>query len=189
MVNNKGLSLVELITVIAIMAVLTSIVAMGVSAVYGLDAKECVSSLNGYMKQAKTSALSKDAEELKIYQESDGKYYVDFVIYQYQEDPTSHAWVSVEKSRQTELIGKKSVRIECKCENINGTSGPSVIIDSLTNNSVTLGFNRSSGAFLPVKINDVVVSDEIFCTEIVVSRGSKSYSIEIIPETGKHWIK
>ena len=186
--DNRGLSLMELIAVIAIMAVLTSFLAMGVSAIFGMDAKECASALNGYMKETKNSALSKDDQEIKIYKDVDGKYYVDFVVYQYEDDLSSPGAPPslVPNAVETECIGKSSVTIVCRFSGSH-TITIGALSDSVTPDSVTLGFDRASGAFKTAKINDS--NTTLYCEEITVSKGSKSFTIEMIPKTGKHSLK
>jgi len=184
MKNNEGLSLVELIIVVSIMAVLIGFISIGFNVVSGMDAKECANDLNAYLKETKTSALSKDYQELKIYVGADGKSYVDFVVYQYQDDPANPGVVlpdPVPVVSRTELIGKSSVSIQCKF------SDGSLLNIGTASGNVTLGFDRASGAFTYAKINDIQTS--LYCTQINITKKSRSYTIELIPSTGKQILK
>ncbi|MEG1848278.1 MAG: prepilin-type N-terminal cleavage/methylation domain-containing protein [Lachnospiraceae bacterium] len=177
MKQNKGFSLVEIIIVITIMTVLAGLMSVSVSLIFGLDAKKCAKQLEGYLNLAKTNALSKDAEELRIYRGSDQQYYVDFVEYYYTGEVTNPTLTS--KVIQTELIGKDTVTITYTL-----TSGSTGQID--VGKSITIGFHRSTGAFQAVKINDTQTA--AYCTALTIARGTKQYTIEMIPETGKHII-
>lgn len=182
MKNNKGFSIIELIVVLAVVAVLTSVVSMSVGFVFGLDAKECAQELDDYLKMTKTSALSKDAQELKIYRKaSDNKYYVDFIEYSLN---TGAGGTPVLKPRtlKTECIGKETVTIEYV---LTDSSGYKKTIDDT--HSITIGYDRSTGAFQKVKENSSVTTK--YCSSIIITRGSREYILELVPETGKHFIK
>ena len=185
MKNNTGFSLVELIVVIAIMAMLIGVIALGYSSIAGTDAKECASDLNTYLAETKTGTLGKDYQELRIFADvTTNEKKAEFVIYQYQADPAHPGEVLLEMAKEvirTEVVGKSSVEITCTF-----SDGSEIPIDS-TGKSVTLAFNRASGAFVPAKINDVQTTLE--CVLITIRKGSRVYSIELITKTGKHRIK
>jgi len=179
--NNAGFSLVELVVVIAIMAVLVGVIAIGYNSITGTDARECMSDLNAYLSETKTGTLGKDYQELKLYATTDGEKRVDFVIYQYVADPAAPGAVlpdMVPNISRTETIGKKSVEITCTFSDGN------VIAINPAGDTVTLAFNRASGAFVAAKINDTQTT--AYCTLIQVTKGSKVYTMELIPTTGKH---
>ena len=181
MKKNAGFSLVELVVVIAIMAILVGVIAIGYNSIMGTDARECASDLNAYLAETKTGTLGKDYQELKLYATVDGEKKVDFVIYQYEADPATPGAVlpdMVPAVNRTETIGKKSVEIKCTFSDGN------VITIGPAGDTVTLAFNRASGAFVCAKINDLQTT--AYCTQIRATRGSKVYTIELIPTTGKH---
>lgn len=184
MKDNSGLSLVELTIVVAIMAILIGLVSMGVSVIWGMDAKKAAGKIDSYLKETKTAALGRDFQELKIYADGTGDYYADFVIYEYQQDPANPGVVlpnPVPVVSKTEYIGKKTVTITCRLQD------GSVLTISPGGNTLTLGYNRASGAFTYAKVDDIVSAT--YCTEINLVQGSKTYSLELIPSTGKHRYK
>ena len=185
MKDNTGFSLVELVVVIAIMAILIGVIALGYGSIAGTDAKECASDINTYLAETKTGTLGKDYQELKIYADATtNEKKVDFVIYHYEADPAHPDKVLPNMTPEvtgTETVGKSSVEITCTF-----SDGPPIVIDS-AGNSVTLAFNRASGAFMHAKINDVQTTSD--CILITIKKGSRVYSIELIPKTGKHRIK
>lgn len=181
MKNDKGYSLIELIVVISIMAVVMGFVSMGLRSIFSLDAKECAYDLNACLKETKTDALSKDFQELRLYKNAAGEVYADFVVYHYQEDASNPGYFAPDLAselKKSVLIGKQSVAVK-----FYFTDGTDVLLEPATN-SVTLGFDRSSGAFTFAKIDDV--QSTTYCNLIEVSRGSKIYSIILSPATGKH---
>lgn len=184
MKRNAGLSLVELVITISIMAVLVGFLSISIVSVFGLEAKACASDLNAYLKETKTAALSKDYQELKIYAEPTGMKSVDFVVYQYQEDPLDPGVVLPDPMPvvyKTEHLAKEQVEIR-----FTFSDGSSLTLGGAAN-SVTLAFQRSSGAFAYAKINDVEISG--YCTLIEVERAGKVYEIQLVPSTGKHFIQ
>lgn len=182
MCKNKGFSLVELIVVIAIMAVMTGLVSMGIGAISGLEAKECAMDLDGYLKQAKTSALSKEGQKLTIQKDStDQNYYVLFAVQKWGKDALGNA-VSTEEVTSKELIASDSVTITCHITN------GSVYTIGTDAQSVAISFNRSSGAYEDVFVDAAKITGEN-CDLITITKAGKTYEIEMIPETGKHLIK
>ena len=184
MKNNRGLSLVELIITISIMAVLVGFISISMVSVFGLEAKACASDLNAFLKDTKTLALIKDYQELRIYADATGTKNVEFVQYVYQEDPANPGVVLPDPQPQvarTEFLAKDSVEIRFLF-----SDGSVSTLGGVTT-SVTLAFDRSSGAFVYPKINDVEVNR--YCTGIEVERAGKTVTIQMAPTTGKHWIQ
>lgn len=183
MKQNKGFTLVELIIVIAIMAIVTGLVSMSMAFVLGLDARQCAQELDGYLKLTKTKALSKNAEELRIYQDAGNKqFYVDFVESSYTGTDVNNP-IPTTRTVQTEMIGKSAVAMTYTLSDAGGT------IRQIGNggDSISIGFDRGTGAFKRVKINNV--ESLYYCAKITITRGSREYVIEMVPETGKHRIQ
>ena len=177
--NNKGYSLVELVAVIGIMAVLTGFLMLSVRILTGWNVNQCAEEISGHLNNVKTNALSKQGGEMKIYLGASGSYYVDYVEYVYEDDGHGNPVLVANTVRTYELGGQK-VSVSLTYED-----GTHTIIEGT--NTVSLGFNRSSGAYTYPKINDVEYSS--YCTQIDVSRGSKTRTILIVPITGKHEIQ
>lgn len=163
--NNKGLSLVEVIIVVCIMTVLTAMVSIGVGSVMTKPADECaekiVSSING----ARVSAMGKKSYDVVIKQDSSG------------------AEIFIELNGNSKKIGRKGITITCTKKKKDGTGATS--FDLSTKKSITLSFDRSTGGFKPVKVGTDPADADVFLTEIVVSMGSRSKTIQLIPITGK----
>lgn len=177
--NNKGYSLIELVAVIGIMAVLTGFLMLSVRILIGWNVNQCAEEISGHLNNVKTNALSKQGVEMKIYQRASGGYQVDYIEYVYEDDGLGNPVLVANTIRSYEVGGDK-VSVSLTYEDGTHTS-----IDGV--NVVSLGFNRSSGAYTYPKINDVEYLS--YCTQIDVSRGSKTRSILLVPITGKHEIQ
>ncbi|MCR4787628.1 MAG: type II secretion system GspH family protein [Lachnospiraceae bacterium] len=64
--NNRGLSLVELIVVIAIMAILIGAAGFGLSLLFGTEAKQAAYRTEAELNDAKTGTLTKAGEDIVI---------------------------------------------------------------------------------------------------------------------------
>lgn len=105
------------------------------------------------------------------------------MVYHYQEDatdPSKFALDLASEVKKSVLIGKQSVTVKFYFS--DGTNIP--LLEPALTHSVALGFNRSSGSFTKAKIDDV--QSTAYCNLIEVSRGSKTYSIQLSPATGNH---
>lgn len=175
--NNCGYSLSELIIVIAIIAILSSFATMAISVLIGMDAKECAEDISSHLKNVKTNALSKVGAEMRITRDSlTDEYMLEYVEYNYQEDASGNL-VEVDTVTKTYVLGKEKCTINCifsdgRKEKISST------------NEVTIGFDRSSGVFSEVKLNNLAQTD-VYCTSIEITRNSIIYGIDMIPQTGK----
>lgn len=123
--KNKGFSLIELIVVIAIMAVAMAIGGYALSAVSLANAKSCANEINSALEMTRTHACSSDNQSnVKFYRESDGT-------------------LMMKKNYEgvAKKIGSKVVILEYSVddgknyEKVTDTTG------------ITFTFNRSSGAF------------------------------------------
>ncbi len=174
--NNHGYSLAELIIVIAIMVVMVGAVTFTVSLVFGWDSKQCAEELSGHLNNVRTSSLSKLGAEMRLVRDASDHYFVEYVEYKYVDDGMGNPILSSEIVKEYE-VGKSSETIVCVLSN-----GTNVTISSLQ--SVTIGFDRSSGACTDVKENDVTTAG-VYCESIEVTRANRTYAVILIPETGK----
>ena len=163
--DNKGLSLIEVIIVICIMTVFVGIVSVGVGSVMTKPADECAEKLVSSINNARVSAMGKMNYELIIKQDGD------------------KAEIFIEVNGKSTRIGKKGIEVTCTKAKKDGTSASSFYLNSAQ--KVTLSFDRSTGGFKPVKIGDSSVDPDYYLTQIVVTMGSRSSTIKLVPITGK----
>ncbi len=182
MKDDRGFSLVELIIVVAIMAVMGGFLFYGFSLLTGQNAKECANDLAAALNKEKNQALTKSATVdcyLELMHKSDG-YYVRYYIpaSAIAKGSSDADWVLAEE----EKIGKNAVDVTCT---LDGTDV--VIADS---RSVKIIYDRINGSVKgavisdgsTVKVDSITEYQQISFT---IDCG-RTYKIELFPATGKH---
>ncbi|PXV93318.1 prepilin-type N-terminal cleavage/methylation domain-containing protein [Lachnotalea glycerini] len=159
MENNKGLSLIELIVVIAIIAILSAGTVISIGLIFQSDVKECSHKLAGYIGQAKITTMSKVSGDLELYQDASDKDY----------------YVTISSETTPYKIGNSGLTITCVT-----TLGNEIVISNT--NTLKLKFDRSSGAFKYLE------GTTDYCNQIKIQKKTKEISIYLIPETGKYYI-
>lgn len=182
--DNRGFSLVELMIVIAIMAIMSAFIFIGSALLAGQYARECASDISAALNKEKNYALTRSATidcYMELVYDTDG-YYIRY--YQPKNaivkgDAPSSDWVLADE----EKVGKSSVNVRCIFDD-----GSTVPIG--TGQSVKFVYDRISGAFKETTVSDgaspgVGGAGTTFCTGITVS-GGRTYDITIYKDTGKH---
>lgn len=179
MKRNEGFSLVELIVVIAILAVLSTAAVMGIGMVSGWRMNQCVSLLDSGLKETRVDALSREAAYLTISCDENGNYYME---------GTRHP---------KEKIAGSSITI------VYTTDAQTKEAAITPEQPLTLSYDRASGAFLPVLEWDAESGTyipkqadagedavSVYCTSIQIRAGEeKSTTIRLVKSTGKHVIE
>lgn len=198
--NDRGFSLVELIVVIAIMAVLLGVMALSLNLLMGTEAKQACSKLDGQLNEVKTSAMSRYDETLKL------KYYskadtdaetgvdngIDKPGYYAVKDittltkPADDNPTAIEKSvgAENRRIGSDRVKIT-----VINDSGISNVIksDSQTGvGEVLIKYDRATGALKGLDIDGTAAGN---LKSITFESGVRKYTISFEQSTGKHWIE
>ena len=170
--NNKGYSLLELIVVMAILAILSAGVMYSFSMVTGYRAKQAAEVVSQAMSETKVDAMSKDFAYMEIYKDGD--------LYKLKRNGGG----------QEEVLGNKSVTIS-----YDTGSGLKVLSGAKgTNQSLCITYEKGTGAFRPLldasKINATTktletLKPECYCKEIVITAGSKTKKLVLLRDTGK----
>lgn len=164
MKNNKGFSLLEMIIVIAILAIVTSISFVGLGYLYSTNIKSSIKKINSSLlkTQSYTTAKSIGGRDvgMRIKKESDG-YYIEYLGIPGQED---------------EKIGKTNLTVICYY--VGGSTG-SETVD--TGNSVDIYFDRSTGGLLPRTAG----GDDYWNTIEITANGANRCTVTISKITGK----
>lgn len=188
--NNKGLSLVELIVVIALMAVLIGIGGFSFSLLFGTQAKACAQNVSAKLNETKTGCMSRYNEEMTLsYRyatdtdeaiKSDG-YYAENWMW------TMNKAGNEVKASDSEIrkMGSSRVVIEVY---MTGLSGPFNLNEG-SGNSVTVSFDRASGAFEEAKATVNGVDCTGYIEKITFQSGLRTYTITMVPKTGKHTLQ
>lgn len=156
--NNRGISLTELIVVIAIIGVLAGggISMMGL--IPRMQVNGCVQDFAGHMSEVKTKTMSFQSVYAELYQDDSGVY------------------LQVHKGSDVEeavLIGEKGVCVKAV---IGGTEV------ELNSKELTLSYDRSSGAFQDVTVSDGTTGE---CTCITFYKGSTERKATLVKLTGR----
>lgn len=172
--KNAGFSLIELVVVIAVIVVLGGIGLTWLSSMSGYRARECAGKVASTLNGSKVKALSKQQNtgdaywELKL--ESDGKYYVTTYYPNYSGGSISSY------DEETSKVGRSSgIKITYT------DNGGEHDVDA--SNPLCLCYDRSIGALYVGSTGSVDKTSNI--SKITVSKGSRSYNIEIVAKTGK----
>ena len=190
--NNKGLSLVELIVVIAIMAVVIGIGTVSFQLLFGTQAKACAQKFSGMLNETKTGCMSRYDETMVLswrkrlpstdpaYEPaiiSDG-YYTENTIYTIKKDATPI------EAGDTEFRKMGGGRVVIK---VYMTGVP--VFELAEGNSITISFDRASGAFDKA---EAVVNGSIYTgyiEKMTFQSGLRTFTIEMVQETGKHTLQ
>ena len=158
MKNNKGFTLVELIVVIALMAIIAGVSTTVISSVSKQELKDFTNNLDAMLCQTKVetmSGLPDPALEIAIV---DGEYRA--TLYKYHRDPENRAEV------KSQYLGEDY--LTCAVPGI--TMGPGKII--------RFTYNRSTGELQDNTLTELIVSD----------KSGTEYEIQFFPQTGYHKI-
>lgn len=157
--NQKGFSLIELLVTITILTLVTSFSIISYGLVVGQNIKGCTSDVQSYIARTRVEALSRQETKLTLSVSDLGVF----------------AKLSIES--EAKKIGRPSISISYTTD-----KGNTVTLSSTQN--LVLSFDRSTGAFMPLE----GTTDE-FCTAIILTSGSQTRTITLIPKTGKYYLE
>lgn len=162
--DQRGLSLIELIVVIAIMGVVTAGSLIGFSLVSGRNIKSCYSQMGSYIQETKNLCMSREDCKLQIYMNDKG----EVMVKQYRSAAPATEPVSVR-------IGKKGLTVTYKSGGATVTVSDTSILE--------LSFDRSSGAFKPLPGGG-------YCDEIIITdEAGREIKVALVQKTGKFYLE
>lgn len=173
MKNNKGFTLVELVIVVAIIAISITFVGATISSVFSYDNKKCIRSLDASISQCRVNAMSREGSPyMKVVRKEDG-IYCEFY----------------EKGKQvsTEKIGKKKVTLTI----VPSWGGEWEVTQG---KPLYLSFHRGTGSFMSLSgaenlENPSVPIEDIYCKKISAKGSQETISVVLVPPTGKHYVE
>lgn len=178
--DNRGVTLVELIVVIAILGILAGMLIGGSGYIAGSAATGLANSVKTAIGETRIKTMGKQETVLYLYKSSaDGKYYKQYI---YKNEGTATV------AEPPEMIGKHHPVVEYS---FRDPSNPAVLTTQvLDDTGLLIGFDRRNGKEAVVSAEVEGSSrDSVICENINVRGGSKSYNIEIVPATGKVSLK
>ena len=176
--DHRGVSLVELIVVMAIMAVLAGAGVSLFGTLTGAKVSEASDKITAALSRTRTEALSRSDASFTLYQNTtDKRYYVD--IY-YTSSNAGGETI-------TEAVGASQLIIK-----YYDSTGAENTIN--TTNSLKVKFDRSTGAIKPfVNSDGTVLTDtngsEIVLKRILITSGDRNKNIQIFALTGKYSVE
>ena len=172
--NNRGFSLVELVIVIAIIAVVGLGATLSIILIFSANAKTCANDILGAIAECKIETMSKGQGNVKLLLYRDGAGGTVYSELQIR-DNASAAWET--KGGEREKIGAS------KCTVTSG--GAEIPTDQ--SGAWVICYNRSTGAF--VEAGDGAAGEattqSLLDQGIEVQGGSKHYRIKLERLTGK----
>ena len=175
--NNKngGFSLVELIIVVAIMAIVVGVIGLSVGTLTGRKTAKCADEIVSTLERARVLTLGKEQNQVEfVLTDVSGEYHAQ--IYQGGTKASDR------------IVGKDPITIQVYFANDNKAYSLSELKGTLPYATATGGlhlvFNRASGAFeeKTCAANDVVKD---YCDKIVISNGTRTITITTVGRTGK----
>ena len=191
--DNRGLSLIELIVVIAIMAIMIGVGILSISLLFGTQARGCAQKVSSMLNETKTGCLSRFDETMTIAYRTKGQdgekaytadgYYAINRIYTLNNNAAS---VAVGGAGSSEIRALGSGKVVIMVYLSDGSS-----FELGTDKYVTISFNRSTGAFDPVIVGDTFgeTQTDDYIDKITFSSGARTYTLTMVQATGKHTVE
>ena len=164
--QDKGYSLIELITVIAIMGVLLGVGILQIGMITGYRVKECTENIEAELNKVQITNMARKSTEMEIYKDVSGSYYVKVI----ENKGSSSECITQKQVGKGSLLITYSMNADDSDEQeLNGS------------NKIMIQFDRATGAL----IKDIPSS--VGCHRIWIRQrnGSAVYTITIHQETGK----
>ena len=164
--DNRGISLVEMIIVIAILAVVSGGVAIGIGSALSKPAEECASKITDSLKNARITTMGKKTVELELYSATDGIYLKE-----------TRSETGGTPTVKTIKIGQKGVTVtyqltgEADYTSLGGVGSP-----------LKLSFSRATGGF-----NQGAAGK--YCEYIKITKGNREHTLQLQSLTGKVEVK
>lgn len=162
--DNRGVSLVEIIIVVAIIAVLGGVGIWGLNAMTGRPAQQCAQKIVYSLERHRTTAMGKVQAEYWLVEDNNRVYVEEYLC----NDPA----VGLALANRVE-IGSSGVKVQYML-------GTDPTLYDLTQ-PLKLAFDRSTGAFKPQPGGG-------YCTKIIAKRGGREFEVTLVPLTGKVYI-
>ena len=141
--NNKGMSLIELIVVVLIMGILSTALILNISQVYGRNAKDAAEKLSDVLDTARLEAMNKVSDEVSVRVSINGSEIVATVVYGPATGTTDG---------DTTSLGNTGLKVTIMqfLDELNGTEKDLGVLGT-DYNELVLSFDKSTGAFKSAK--------------------------------------
>lgn len=164
--HNGGYSLIELVIVMAIIAIIMSTVFYAIILIFSANAKSTANDIQRAIGDCKVTTMGRSAAYMKLYRNADGDVFTQMWVMD-----SSKTYVPSEPQK----VGPKRVTVAYKPE-----SGSRTELPAGESNGIEIRFDRASGGF---------DDNSNFYEVIYVEGGSKKYEITLTKLTGKSEVK
>lgn len=166
--DNKGLSMVEMIIVVTIVAMVAGTVALGIGFVTGKPAEKCANKLQSLMQRSRITTMGKLEARLEIFLKNDCIWVREVVQTAGEAEP---------KKTETQ-IGEKDVILYYRI------TGESTYRELTAGSVLIISYDRSSGAFKDLSAMGSSWAGK-YCEEIKIEKGNKTKVLKLVTRTGK----
>lgn len=192
--NNKGFSLVELVIIIAIMAILIGVMAANISRISGYRAKECRTKVISSLDNGRLMTLSKSRGGSYV-----GNTETYLVFFKYNANGCNYCMTVIQDEiTDVKKISKGNVTLKyattqdatdgTAVPTLGDASGPkeisidsdAAVLDTLKSGGFKVAFSRQNGSFLPLDEGKTQYVYHMFSLA-----GIYNYEITLHPKTGK----
>lgn len=160
--NNNGYSIIELIIVLAIIAIIISTVFYSIILVFSANAKSCANNIQRSIGDCKVTTMGKSAAYMELYRDADQNVYTRMYVMD-----SGGSYVPSEPQK----VGTSRVYVAY-------TPKGDVETELLAGDKIEIRFDRASGGF------EKDASGNIY-EKLHVQGGSKKYEIVLTKLTGK----
>lgn len=173
--NNKGYSLIELVIVLAIIAVIMSTVFYSIILVFSANAKTTANDIQRAIGDCKVTTMGRSEAYMKLYRNVDGVVYTKMYIWD-SSAGSGGDYVASEPQK----VGPSKVYVAYKTK--GSTGGTRTELANGESNGIQIWFDRATGGFQADGSGNLY---EV----IYVEGGSKKYEIRLTDLTGKSEVK
>lgn len=167
--DNRGLSMVEMIIVVAILVTVTGTVFLGIGFVTGKPAEKCANKLLSLMQRNRITTMGKLEARLEIYIKDDCLCVKEVV----QTDGEAGPKVTENKIGEAGVVVTYRLVGESTYRTLGDESSPLII-----------SYDRSSGAFRDLSLMGSSWAGR-YCEEIKIEKANKVKILKLVTRTGK----
>lgn len=161
-INDKGLSLVELIVVVAIMTILTGAAGFGISLISGKPAQAAANKWTAKLERIRTVGMGKNEATVGLEYRSDGIYLTESV-----------------NGSAGETNKACGANVDCT---MTIGSGDDL---NVSGHSIIVIFSRSDGSVKSILVDGVENYSKCNDVKFVFKKAKVTYEVHIVPATGR----